>query len=69
MDEPHTKNSLHLSGNAMRAQHDEALLRFGRRLDRYQDVPTLLQAMPMELGSITACRTTALLYQHEGTLA
>jgi formate hydrogenlyase transcriptional activator len=35
-------------------------------LDRYRDLEALLQALPTELGAITVCRTTALVYQHEG---
>jgi formate hydrogenlyase transcriptional activator len=69
MDEPHTKKILHSSGNAARAEHDEELLRLARRLDKYRDLEKLLQAMPVELGSITACKTTALVYQHQGTIA
>src|SRR5438105_3004526 len=69
MQEPHTKNTFPLSGNAVRAEHDEELLRLARRLDKFQDLERLLQALPKELGSITACRTIALVYQYEGTVS
>jgi formate hydrogenlyase transcriptional activator len=66
MQKRYSTDTLPSSGNAVRPEHDEELLRLARRLDRYRDLETLLQALPTELGAITVCKTTALVYQHEG---
>lgn len=67
MQEQPSKNPLCSTGKTARAEHDEELLRLARRLDNYRDVENLLQALPKELGSITECKTTALVYQYEGS--
>jgi formate hydrogenlyase transcriptional activator len=69
MQKQHTKNTLPSTGSAARGEHDEELLRLARRLDNYRDVEGLLQALPKELGLVTACRTTALVYQYEGNIS
>lgn len=68
MQKEHKKDT-RLSGNAMHAEHDEELLRFARGLDKYRDLEQLLQTLPTELGSIIACETTALIYQHDETIS
>jgi formate hydrogenlyase transcriptional activator len=69
MHNQETKNTLVSNGKAPHTEHDEELLRFARRLDMHHDLEGLLQALPTELGSITVCNTTALLYQYEGTVS
>jgi formate hydrogenlyase transcriptional activator len=69
MQKQQTKDLFPLSGNVVHTQHDEELLRLARRLDSYRDLESLLQALPRELGGITACKTTGLIYQHEGTIS
>ena len=68
MEKQQTKDTLPFSDNPVRAEHDEELLRLARRLDSYRDLERLLQVLPRELGSITACNT-ALAYHHEGTIS
>jgi formate hydrogenlyase transcriptional activator len=69
MQETHTKNTPLLSLNAERPERDEELLRLTRRLDRLPDLEGLLRALPEELRALTACKTIALLYQHDGTVS
>src|SRR5260370_17813475 len=69
MQKQHTKNTLPSNRNAVHGEHDEEVLRFARRLDMHHDLERLLQALPTELGSITVCNTTALVYHDEGTVS
>src|ERR1700688_3591401 len=69
MQKQRPKNTLPSNGNALHTEHDGELLRFARRLDNHRDLDRLLQALPTELGSITACNTTALVYQYEGVVS
>ncbi|MCU1251468.1 MAG: hypothetical protein JWQ49_4497 [Edaphobacter sp.] len=69
MQNEDAKNFLVSSGNAPHPEHDEELLRFARRLDMHHDLEGLLQALPTELGGITACNTAAVFYQYEGTVS
>jgi formate hydrogenlyase transcriptional activator len=66
MQKPPDKSTLRSNDRMSNVEHDEALLRFARNLDVYQDAEGILHALPAELRSIIADDVTAaVLYQND----
>ncbi|MGD0443334.1 MAG: sigma 54-interacting transcriptional regulator [Edaphobacter sp.] len=57
---PNSKNIIESNGSALSEEHNDGLLRLAHRLDLYQEPEQLLRALPMELRSLLAGNTLAL---------